>query len=56
MTINRENNPQPVETSLKYIAWNIKEMSANVQKITSLFEELISKSLNPFKGSSEILE
>jgi len=34
----RDNEEQSLEKSLKYMAWNIKEISENIKKMTELME------------------
>lgn len=45
----------PVEVSLKYMAWNIKEMSENVKKITMCLEQYFGdlKNQEPHKPVSK---
>lgn len=43
-----ESKPlDPPEKSLKYIAWSVKEMSAEFKKLTALFEKFIEQQNRP---------
>ena len=36
---NQKKETPPAEVSLKYMAWNVKEISENLKKLTDLLEK-----------------
>jgi hypothetical protein len=43
-----EDRPEtPAPTSLKYIAWSVKEMNDSMKKIVSLFEQIADSLKSP---------
>lgn len=44
----------PVEKSLKYMAWNVKEMAENIKKITGIMESLVQAILKSSASKEDV--
>ena len=51
----KENEAVPAEKSLKYMAWNIKEISENIKKIAELMERNLGSAPKNENGDYGVL-
>jgi len=48
--------PPSVEQSMKYMAWNVKQMDENIKKIANCMAELIEMMKNQRRSSSSSVQ